>query len=194
MIIPGVSLFDEVYEQLPADGWLSREEAKLIWKGIQEVRDLPYPLLEVGSYQGRSTVLLASSGKPVICVDPFDGFHSELTGDEIYTKFQRNLHERNLNNVYLFRKKIEDWSPNEIPLIYSGEYPSLPLVYLDGDHTYQGTIRQIGKAIWCRPRVLLIHDYNDTGEGKLVKQAADLLLGPPCERVERLALWYTRMS
>jgi hypothetical protein len=63
------------------------------------------------------------------------------------------------------------------------------LAYLDGDHTYQGTYNQIKVAQRCLPSIIAIHDVNDNGGGKMIKEAALSLLGPWNERVERLAVW-----
>lgn len=167
--------FDEVYEMLPSDGWLSRVEAELLWKTVLAARG---PILEVGSYMGRSTILLSWAGRVVYAVDPFDDFHDTLTGDQVRDQLLRNLYSRKITNVLVFREKIEHWSPRRCGM-----------AYLDGDHTYDGTKAQIEKARCSGAQVIAVHDVNDSGGGLAVKRACLDLLGPWKERVERLAIW-----
>lgn len=76
--------FEEAYEQIPGNGWLSKEEARLLWKYATSVTG---PILEVGCYKGRSTVLLALSNpqRQVYTVDPFSSFDSsDPTGSDAW--------------------------------------------------------------------------------------------------------------
>lgn len=168
--------FEEVYEQIPGNGWLSRGEAELLWRVATACEG---EILEVGCYQGRSTCLLASTGRPVYAVDPFADFDdSDKTGDKTEALFLENIHSRGLVNVQLFRMPIMLWETRPVGL-----------AYLDGDHTYFGTIEQINVARLCKPSVIAIHDVNDSGDGLDIQRAAVRLLGPWQERVERLAVW-----
>lgn len=171
--------FDEVYQIMPGNGWLSRPEAELLWRTAQGCTGA---ILEVGSYQGRSTCLLAKLGRTLYAVDPFDGF-SELSGDEIHARLLANLRERGLFGAIVFRQRIEDWTPRPCGF-----------AYLDGDHTYAGTLAQLDAARRCGVKVIAIHDVNDTGGGADIKKAALERLGPWRERVERLAVWYTAVT
>lgn len=146
--------FDEVFETLPTNGWLTKEEARLLHEVAGSCEG---PILEVGSYYGRSAVLLASLGREVHCVDPFSNFDSDdPSGDFVYSKFMKNVfYERCLMNVHLHRRKVEDWFPTFV----------FGFAYLDGDHTYGGTIRQIDRAKDAGARVFCVHDYNQSGDG-----------------------------
>lgn len=176
----GLRTFNEIYESLPGNGWLLESEARLLYKHLSLLGPNA-SILEVGCYEGRSTVLLASAGVPVYCVDPFKGFDGkDPTGDKINRTWWDNIKGRGIYNVALYCCKIEDW---QIP-------PHLiTFAYLDGDHTYKGTIAQIEKALAVRAEIICIHDVNDTGGGVEVKKAALELLGPWQERVDRLAVW-----
>jgi hypothetical protein len=191
--------FDELYESLPADGWLTRPEAALLW---EVARTADGPILEVGCYHGRSTCLLAAAGRPVYTVDPFDGFSTEdVDGTKTFRAFMANLRSRGIEPfitggkadpaaayplgqaVTLFPYKIEDWDPLRLTPRPAG------LAYLDGDHTYQGTLNQLAAALLVRARVIAAHDVNDTGDGVEVKRALVEALGLWDERAERLAVW-----
>lgn len=169
--------FDEVYETLPGNGWLNKDEAKLLWEWANK-QYLPI-ILEVGVYEGRSTCLLSKvDGSHVICVDPFDGFAEGRSGDEVEAEFRANVSGRKLSNVELFRGRIEDWS--QLPV---------DMAYLDGDHTPDGTRRQIEIALKCSASMIAIHDVNDSGDGLMIKEVTLKMLGPWNERVGRLAVW-----
>lgn len=171
--------FDEAYEMIPGNGWLSEDEAELLWM-MAALCD--GPILEVGCYKGRSTCLLAYLGRQVYAVDPFDEFTTDHDGDQIQRTLLDNLAARDLTNVEVFRQRIEDW-----------QRKTVGFAYLDGDHSYDGTVRQIEIAVACLSgqgtNGIAVHDYNDSGDGLEVKQAAMELLGPPKERAGRLAVW-----
>lgn len=169
--------FDERFDNLPADGWLSKPEAELLWRCCERTDNA---ILEVGCYHGRSTCLLATFGRLVYCVDPFKGFNDDdPDGVNAFVAFTKTIMRRKLTQyVQLFNMKIEKWEPHPVGL-----------AYLDGDHTFQGTLNQIEVAKRCGAKVIAIHDVNDFGEGRMVKRAALQLLGPWHERVERLAVW-----
>ena len=165
--------FDALFDSLPSCGWLTKEEARTLLSAAKETQG---EILESGSYYGRSTVLLASLGREVHTVDPFEGFDSDrIDGDLIEIELQFAVAGL---PVTVYRMKIEDW-------------PARPVgfAYLDGDHTYEGTLAQIQKAKECGASVIAVHDVNDSGGGLKVKQACLELLGPWGERVERLAIW-----
>ena len=158
-------------DHLPS-GWLTQGEAEF----LSEIASLAYgPILEVGCFRGRSTVILASFGRPVYSVDPFSNFaKADLSGSTIEAEFLENT--KHLPNVHLFKMKIEEWAPKPCGLCY-----------LDGDHTYTGTINQIKIALQCGPNIIAVHDVNDKGGGLQVKNACLGLLGHWKRRVERIA-------
>lgn len=124
--------FDAVWE-LARDipGWLKEGQGRLLWEETSALEDSPL-VLEIGSHQGRSTVLLAASarskGGSVIAVDPFvDGrlFGGQSTRD----KFEHNLGAAGLrDNVEL----IADYSTALRP----GWTRPFDLLYIDGKHDY----------------------------------------------------------
>ena len=151
--------FEEVYETIPGTGWLYKEEARLLWTVASTCEG---PILEVGCYQGRSSILLSALGREVHCVDPFSGFDSDdPTGDITKGKFIKNLQERGIENVRLHRRKVEDWFPMFI----------FGFAYLDGDHTYEGTLAQIDKAMIAGAKEFCIHDYAQEGGGVAIVAA-----------------------
>lgn len=174
--------FNTAYDRITSHGWLTYEEAKLL---IEYAEKTEGPILEVGTYMGRSAMLLAALERNVYCVDPWDDhFHSDLTGDQIYERFCENI--RLLPNkpkhcVFPFREKIEDWIARPVGF-----------AYLDGDHTPEGTLRQIQKAMECTPTYIAIHDLADNGAGRAIYDVAVEYLGLIEVRVNRLGIWHIK--
>ena len=166
--------FEEVYDTLPG-GWLTKEEALLLYESARHAEGA---ILEVGEYRGRSTVLLASFGRPLLCVDPFGGFDSDMSGDEVQRIFLQNMKERDIWNFVLYRQKIEDW--------LGDMRCRVGFAYLDGDHTYKGTESQIEVALACGAEIICIHDYADSGDGLEVKRAVDASTLKVVNRIDRL--------
>jgi hypothetical protein len=154
-----LAAFDAAWSRVPDEGWLTREEGMALWAAANLPAAASGRILEVGSYFGRSTVLLAALGRMIYSVDPFDGFHSDLSGDYIAEQFINNLRTRSIFNVTQFRQRVEDWMRTPLPCSFA---------YLDGDHTTEGTIAQIDAALACGARVIAIHDYSESGGGMLV--------------------------
>lgn len=171
-----IKQFEEIYETLPATGWLTREEAWHLWSNVMQHTG---PILEVGVYHGRSTVLLAATGRDVYAVDPFGGFSSDdPSGNKAYRAVTNNLLARKIGNVTIYVMKIEEWRVKPVGF-----------AYLDGDHTAEGTHQQITIALKTGARCVAIHDVNDSGDGLRIKRVAEKVLGHNYKRVERLAIW-----
>jgi hypothetical protein len=151
--------FNEIFETLPGNGWLTKSEAELLWRAVTSTEE--GPILEVGCYQGRSTVLLAATGRLVYCVDPWMNF-GDTDGAATYTLWKRNMEERGIENLMPFRQVLEKWVPRQSDF-----------AYLDGDHSYVGTRFQIETAQKCGVASMCIHDYATEGGGALVKEAIE---------------------
>lgn len=155
-------------------GWLTLEEAELLFRIASACRG---DILEVGCYKGRSTVVLAQTGRIVHSVDSFKDFvKADLSGETVKLEFLANT--KAFHNVRLYHTKVENWKV--VPCGFC---------YLDGDHTYEGTISQICIAKKCEPTWIAVHDVNDHGGGKEIKRACMEQLGEWEERVGRLAVF-----
>lgn len=112
-------------------GWLTRDQAGDLWEAAHEV-PADGQILEIGSHQGRSTLILAASardvGARVIAVDPFVSgrmFGGAATRD----KFEENLDRAGVRDLV---RLIADRSTAIRP--YWDE--PLALLYIDGKHDY----------------------------------------------------------
>ncbi len=180
-----VTEFRAVFDKLPTHGWLTLDEALMLvdWASRTEG-----PMVEIGSYHGRSAVLLASMDAPekrrhLTCVDSWDTeFSKPTSGAAVFADFEANLRAAKVSHLVTpVISRVEDWTPTPAGF-----------VYCDGDHSYQGTRDQLIKALECKPDVICAHDVNDKGGGIEIKKACLELLGPWDERVNRLAAWRFR--
>lgn len=185
--------FLDAYDKITSHGWLTVDEALLLVTWAEATRG---PMIEVGSYMGRSAMLLAQlkeefnedvhggqrlrmRNRQLFCIDPWDDkFSSDMGGAAVFSRFQTNVRSIPGERVSWFKVRVEDAAP-----IQAG------FTYLDGDHTFSSTVNQIEFALACNSQVIAAHDVSDSGEGAEVKRACLSLLGPWRERIGKLAVW-----
>jgi predicted O-methyltransferase YrrM len=180
--------FEEVFPTLPT-GWLARDEAELLWQYAQQAS----LILEIGSYCGRSSRLLAHALRPgarLFCCDPF---------------VEDAAKEKALSP----REIVADWcqavctSPaalsvsllwmNEQQLFDSGWRPQLDLLYVDGDHSYEATFGAIQR--WApHASVIALHDYQSIELPGVTKAADDYGLGKPIRWARHMAIFDRRCA
>jgi hypothetical protein len=124
--------FDGLWPTVDAiPGWLTRDQARLLHD--EAVAAGPgATLLEIGSHQGRSTVVLGSvaraAGGTVVAVDPF--VEGRLFGGlSTKEKFTRNIDAAGLQDVV---ELVQDYSTKARP----GWTRSFDYLYIDGKHDY----------------------------------------------------------
>lgn len=82
-------------------GWLTEAQARLLFDTAQELSERPL-IVEIGSHQGKSTVVLASAaraiGGRVVAVDPFDDCRL-FGGPSTRTTFEGNVAAVELGDV-----------------------------------------------------------------------------------------------
>lgn len=145
--------------ELP-EGWLSTHD-------IAELQRLAAgaTVLELGAYQGRSTVVLSEVAKYVVSVDRHQGVP---VGDDIdslppYLEAIRPLH-----NVAIVIANFQDF----VPLLRALPFD---LVFIDGQHEYEEVIRDITLALLVDPSIIAFHDW----DFKEVRQAGSEVFGDP---------------
>ena len=129
--------------------------------------------LEIGSYMGESTKIMAASGifNEIVCVDPFEGkesFNNIFGYDwkEVEAEFNNNI------KYFDFINHVKDYSYNILDN-YNNEY--FDFVYIDASHEYEDVLRDIKQCIRVVRKGGLIagHDYS----WKSVKQAVTEVFG-----------------
>ncbi|MDZ5661902.1 class I SAM-dependent methyltransferase [Nocardioides sp. S-58] len=112
-------------------GWLTEDQARLLFDTAQELPERPL-IVEIGSHQGKSTVVLATAARAlqgrVVAVDPF--VEGRLFGGvTTRTKFERNVAETGLADTV---ELVADYSTRARP----GWTRGIDYLYIDGKHDY----------------------------------------------------------
>ncbi|MEP6814783.1 MAG: class I SAM-dependent methyltransferase [Marmoricola sp.] len=138
-------------ESIP--GWLTRDQAACLAEHATRI-SRGGVVVEIGSHEGRSTVVLGASvpaGARVLAIDPFPrDWRYGSSGTE--QRLRANLHDAGLDKtvevrVASSRSVLERWSGQ------------VDLVYVDGKHDVRSTIHDIGWARHLRSGGhLLVHD------------------------------------
>lgn len=137
------------------EGWLSREEGRLLYE-LASGKDV----LEIGSYCGKSTICLAQSAKTVTCIDPFDGRATPRPHDT-YPAFIANLGRYSVaKKVYAYRYTAADAGPL---LVADDEGRRYGVVFIDGAHDAQNvrTDFSLARALLAPGGLVAFHDYRD---------------------------------
>jgi predicted O-methyltransferase YrrM len=156
--------FDDVLGVIaPIDGWLTDAQARLLWESAGVLRE-GQAIVEIGSYQGRSTVVLARASAPGVAltaIDPHAGTDrgpQEITGKELEAEgdsqtFLHNLEAAGVRDrvTYVRRWSDEALTEHDEPI---------DLLYIDGAHRFapaRDDIRRWGDRV-VPGGTLLIHD------------------------------------
>jgi predicted O-methyltransferase YrrM len=179
-------------------GWMDPLELK--WLAMTAAALTPgSTVVELGSWKGRSTKALSGglpNGGRLYAVDHWKGSESERLTDQqeatkigpdaMYEAFRRNLSvEIESGKVVPVRMSSDDGARH-----LSGLNVCADLIFLDGDHGYEATLRDIGlyRNILRPGGVLSGHDYGGTHVG--VKRAVDQSVG--VVQIGGRSIWWRR--
>ena len=156
--------FDQVFRSVAdVQGWMTRDQAGRLWDRAGEL-DAGDRIVEIGSFHGRSAIMLASSapaGVEIVTIDPhggndrgpneFEGFVEEAEAD--HQTFLANLERAGVRERIHHLRSYSHDAVAEVP----GE---IDLLYIDGAHRYTPALDDIRQ--WT-PKVsykgtVLIHD------------------------------------
>jgi predicted O-methyltransferase YrrM len=147
--------FDDAWQAADTvPGWLTREQGKVLWQAAATI-DSGGTIVEIGSHQGRSTIVLGRSarttGAQVIAVDPF--VEGRLFGGAgTRARFEHNVTAAGIDDVVrLIAGRSTELRP-------SWSQP-LRMVYVDGKHDFWTARDDLRWADWLAPGApLLLHD------------------------------------
>jgi predicted O-methyltransferase YrrM len=143
------------------DGWFSRDEGGLLYRtAVKALAELPGNIIEIGSYKGRSTVVLgwaaraSGEGRKVFAIDPHQG---ELTGrkveptwdDFVATVASSGAHEF----IVPIRKRADqvEWKG------------PVALLFIDGVHDMENVSKDYARFVHFVPPggYIAFHDYSN---------------------------------
>ena len=119
-------------------------------------------VLEVGSYKGASTVVMAKVAELVHAVDPHVPFTKDGERRTMLTQLATNLVEHDVFDKVIVHK---GWSPQIVPLFPDA---SFDLVFVDADHRLEAVEADLGlvRRVVKPSGVLAFHDYGVPGTEK----------------------------
>jgi predicted O-methyltransferase YrrM len=152
---PSGDSFSRVWEKADhAPGWLTRDQGRLLFD--EATRLGPGSVaLEIGSHQGRSTIVLASalgeSGGRLVAMDPFvEG--RLFGGTPTRTRFEQHVREAGVSDHV---ELVAEYSTKARP----GWGRPLDLLYIDGKHDYWTVSDDLRWAVHLpQGAAVLIHD------------------------------------
>ncbi len=159
-------------------GWMTPGQARLLWDSAKAV-PAGGRIVEIGSFQGRSMIVLASAANPdveIIAIDPhagndrgpneIEGFDTEAESDNAV--FNANLERAGVADRVRHVRKFSDDAHGDV----EGD---IDLLYIDGAHRFAPARADIDS--WGARVVLdgtmLIHD-SFSAVGVTLAQAAEL--------------------
>jgi predicted O-methyltransferase YrrM len=133
------------------------------------------PVVEIGSFQGRSTIALAKgSTNPVYAIDP----HLPYTDvSDVNPSFQQKYGPSDMG-VFIANICAFDVADKVFPVAIPSEYviwnDDISLLFLDGDHSYwsvKGQVEEYGSHI-VDGGYLILHDSQWDGIKRVIKETA----------------------
>ena len=145
------------------NGWLSDEQALRLWTRAQSLTP-PARIVEIGSFQGRSTIVLAraaTEGVEIIAIDPhagndrgpqeIEGYAEQAADDNV--RFEENLTRAGVRERVRHVRKMSHDAHGDVG-------GAIDLLYIDGAHRYRPArddIVQWGARV-VAGGTMLIHD------------------------------------
>jgi hypothetical protein len=145
---------------LAIQGWMTPVELAFLAKTASQHNKI----IEVGSFQGRSTRALADNTDGVVyAVDPWagiirkdDGTVSFMSDSSIRERFYCNLAGHiESGKVQVCQYKFHEW-----PEIKNAESFGADFIFIDGDHRYENVLNDIDISLTFKPKILAGHDYD----------------------------------
>lgn len=131
------------------EDWFSEASQVALGLLFDRVRDLNGAVVEVGCWEGRSTVALANACHPAAlhAVDTWQGSPGEISADlaqerDVLATFKSNVGELTQGNVEIHRMGWRDY----FDLHHCGSNP-IRFLHIDATHTYSEVFDNIAAAL-----------------------------------------------
>jgi len=155
------------------EGWMTDTELNFLYELSKQYSTIA----EIGSWKGRSTNALLSGCKgKVTAIDHFQGSdeRDKTHGQDTYEQFKENT--KQFSNLKVLRMTSEEAAK---------QVGSFEMVFIDGEHTYEGVKKDIELWLPKTTKIICGHDYSDVWPD--VKRAVEEKLGKlPCADT----IWY----
>jgi predicted O-methyltransferase YrrM len=153
-------------------GWLTEAEGRKLAELARGKK-----VLEIGSFEGRSTICMAQAAEEVDCIDPFDARSTLVNPQNTLSRFLDNLEAYRVGGVHYYVGTTADVAPRM--------KPGYDLVFIDGDHSAAALAVDVEHALrLVKPDGLLaFHDYRSRNDPD-VAPAVHALLDRGAELVE----------
>ena len=154
------------------EDWFGSASQKVLARLVKTVEDVPGLIVEVGSWEGRSTVALANAAYPrvVHAVDTWAGSPGEVSGElgairDVFRQWECNVAAFTRGNVVPFRMGWRDY-----PLL-----EPIALAFIDAEHTYTEVKENVERFVpWMSPGGIICGD--DAHHPPII-QAVDQIFG-----------------
>jgi predicted O-methyltransferase YrrM len=160
---PAASFEDALAKVADVEGWMTPDQARTLWDGAAALEP-PASIVEIGSFRGRSAIVLATAaadGVEVVAIDPHAGNDAgpqEIerpaeAGQADHQVFVGNLEQAGVRDRIRYVRAFSQEALDQV----EGE---VDLLYIDGAHRYspaRDDIRRWGDRV-AADGTLLIHD------------------------------------
>lgn len=182
MISRGYSKYEENSDLNFTEQWCTDLEKSAIEHSWNRVKDLEGDAIEIGCFEGRSTVFTANLIYPatLIAIDPWVPHHEDAPYEiEVYGKrpikehFDHNIKVGTAGNVEVNAMRWEDFFESYKKLADR----KIRYLYLDGPHSYENVMEslEVLTPLFVEGGVMIGDDYDHPP----VRKAVDEFFGGP---------------
>jgi predicted O-methyltransferase YrrM len=161
--------FESAFAAAPDEGWLTEAQARRLWERARELAD-GGRIVEIGSYRGRSAVVLAraaAAGVEVIAIDPHAGNDrgpQQIEGTAEEGEQDTRAFRANLERAGVAERVRHVRAPSQGAL---GEVTGeVDLLYVDGAHRYgpaRADLERWGGRVRPGGRMLVHDSFSSVG-------------------------------
>lgn len=144
----------EILGYLDIDGWLTFREARGLYETAKALPEHRPVVVEIGSWQGKSSLVLAKGlaqkRSPVLyCIDPFNA-SGDAASRELYAEQEPREPELLLDRFVANMTSNGVWAMVVLKQGMShtivGDFSdAIDLLFIDGDHDYEGVLRDFNE-------------------------------------------------